>query len=865
MQGRTHEVIARGLLKTALLVTVSMTVMNAAQAQEVKVDPATTGTAGTAAPETASPDAVNAAATQAGEAGGLADIVVTARRDAENVQRVPVSIQVVTGDTLRKLQITQPDEVSKLAPGLTLANPTTGDGAITLRGVRWSAGSGPAATPVYLNESIFNPGYALQSLYDIGQIEVLRGPQGTRRGAPSISGAITITTRRPVLNKFGGYVQAFAGTGDHYNLQGAINVPVIDDILAIRIAGSIENSQGNTVRSVNSRLDPLIKLRNYRVTAYLKPTDTIDVVAMFQRQRTTGRSFTQVIGSGSAGNPALGIPAGFNGPRLTAQDYRAVADEPNPLGGGVNLFTLNTSWEVAGQLLSYNFSRARSINGPGRSPTDVGNTLIGYEPFQTSRASEIDTMHELRISSRRGAHFFDYDIGYYNFKTGGDPLVVQPQVYLAGAFGRPGLAAAGVIPGGASPGDVRTPLARYTLPVTASFNLRQRDESFYGNVQFHLPYDFELTGGLRRLRAALPVSLGVQTGSAFIVALANPAAAFGLSCEALGAGLVTSVYAGLCDASIPASPNSVQNFAGKSKETLYNVSLSKRFGNNLLVYATTGTSFRPGYPAIGQSGLPADLAVPNPEKATSYEIGVKSTIAPWLRINADIFQINYDGQLVAFPGVQYYNSASGRTEVTGVAFFDNLDSRSRGIELEIYTKPFDRVSLNALVSYAKIQSRGGLVPAAVGSCSGAVAVSAANPINLCPSERGRTLNTSAPFQASVNGSYDIPLGGVNGYVRFNTNYQGRSPNFQTSFQTNNVDFRPTKAYALVDLFAGVTDAGGAWDIGVYAKNLFDTKVLLTAQPINTIYAGFGDPGYQSANATARREVGLSARYSFGSR
>lgn len=59
---------------------------------------------------------------------------------------------------------------------------------VTLRGVTWRPGSGTAATPIYINEVPFDPGNTIVSLFDIGQIEVLRGPQGTSRGAPSISG-----------------------------------------------------------------------------------------------------------------------------------------------------------------------------------------------------------------------------------------------------------------------------------------------------------------------------------------------------------------------------------------------------------------------------------------------------------------------------------------------------------------------------------------------------------------------------------------------------------------------------------------------------------------------------------------------------
>ena len=120
-----------------------------------------------------------------------AEIIVTARRSDERLQDVPVSVQAISGDTLAKLAINSAEEVSKLAPGLTLENRGAST-QVVLRGVTWQPGSGTPATPIYWNEIPFDPGDTIQSLFDVGQIEVLRGPQGTSRGAPSISGAVTI-------------------------------------------------------------------------------------------------------------------------------------------------------------------------------------------------------------------------------------------------------------------------------------------------------------------------------------------------------------------------------------------------------------------------------------------------------------------------------------------------------------------------------------------------------------------------------------------------------------------------------------------------------------------------------------------------
>jgi iron complex outermembrane receptor protein len=309
--------------------------------------------------------------------------------------------------------------------------------------------------------------------------------------------------------------------------------------------------------------------------------------------------------------------------------------------------------------------------------------------------------------------------------------------------------------------------------------------------------------------------------------------------------------------SIPIETNN-----NKYTDALYNFSLSHKFTDDLLVYATTGTSFRTGLPAINNPGLPANLTVPEPETATSYELGVKAGFGRRLRVNAAIFQLDYKDQLTRFEGVQYFNATSAAIAQTTLAFYQNVDSRVRGFELEIAAEPVDNLSLGANFSYSKIKSGGGLVP-----CNNpAVALNAANPINTCPSVKGEVLNSTAPFQATFNGSYEVPFNdSIGAYFRFNANYQGKNPNYG-NFRTGGA-FKSTPSYAVVDLFAGLTGNDAAWDLGVYAKNVFDKQVELSRLArVNDIFPLFAAPsGYDIVRTNQPREIGVTLRYAFGSR
>ncbi|MBV1686239.1 TonB-dependent receptor plug domain-containing protein [Novosphingobium sp. G106] len=795
---------------------------------------------------TATSQAFAQAADAEGVDNGGGDIIVTARRESENIQDVPVSVKVVTGDTIQKLSITDASELSKVAPGLNLVNngPST---LVVLRGVAWKPGSGTPATPIYLNEIPFDPQQVVQSVFDIGQIEVLRGPQGTTRGAPSISGAVTITTRRPDLEDIGGYVQGMYGTANHWDVQGAINVPVIRDVLAIRAAANIEDSEADRVHSIYSSVKPKLRSRTYRISALFKPTDTLTFEAMYQRRRQLTRTYAQVVGTGSPGAAAAGIPANFNGPALTVADRKSVQESPSGLLNNTDLLTTHASWDILGQQFNYNYGRQFDQGPTMFSAQDPGNYLPGYTPFQTQGRAGRPHFHtqEVRLSSiREEGRFFDYDIGFFQKHSSGTILVSSP-VFLSGAFGAPGT----------PPGAVTTPNPRYILTPNTSIALGQVYDSFYGNLQFHLGNNTELSGGLRRIRDRVPVDLNVTTSAASTVATAL-ANLRGAPCSA--AGLVNSVYPGFCDANVPAgSGNLVETHNDLYHATIYNFSLSHKFSDEVLAYVTTGSSYRSGLPAIANSGLPAGFLVPAPERAKSYELGVKTSWGRSVRLNAAVFQIDYDNQLTTFQGINYYNSVRNAVSQTSLAFYRNVDSRLRGFELEMAAEPIDNLSLSANVSYSQIKSQGGTVP-----CNDATRpITATNRINLCPSVKGQVLSQTAPFQAALNGSYQLPLASsVEGYVRFNLNYQGNNPNYGNAVKT--------PAYAILDLFAGVSGGDGAWDLGLYAKNIFDRQVELNrATILSNLYPNYASapPGYYSASVSSPREIGVTLRYAFGSR
>jgi iron complex outermembrane receptor protein len=105
----------------------------------------------------------------------------------------------------------------------------------------------------YLNDSPLPATNLFQSMYDVGQVELLRGPQGTLRGRAAPAGSMTVTTRRPALSEWGGYVNVTGTEDGEYNANAAVNIPIIDEMLSVRVAGLYDENEGNFVDSVNRR------------------------------------------------------------------------------------------------------------------------------------------------------------------------------------------------------------------------------------------------------------------------------------------------------------------------------------------------------------------------------------------------------------------------------------------------------------------------------------------------------------------------------------------------------------------------------------------------------------------------------------
>ncbi|MGH9562278.1 MAG: TonB-dependent receptor plug domain-containing protein, partial [Terracidiphilus sp.] len=179
----------------------------------------------------------------------LQEVVVTAQRRSQSIQDVPITLQALTGETLKQMNVTNLDDYVKMLPNVSQDSAGPGQGAIFMRGLSIDSGYGVAgggttgsqpAVAIYLDEQSGQlPGRNLDVYAaDLERIEVLEGPQGTLFGGGALTGVIRYITNKPKLDVTEGNFDAGYGVTAHgdpnSNLTGVINLPVIADTLAVR-------------------------------------------------------------------------------------------------------------------------------------------------------------------------------------------------------------------------------------------------------------------------------------------------------------------------------------------------------------------------------------------------------------------------------------------------------------------------------------------------------------------------------------------------------------------------------------------------------------------------------------------------------
>ena len=810
---------------------------------------------------------------------GLSEIVVTARRKGELLQDVPETVSPVTAADIQSYNFQDLKDVSQLVPSLQIVpgNNRSLD-SNTFRGVSFQPASGTQNTlGFYINDTFVTNNFVTTNIFDIGQIELLSGPQGTLRGEPSPSGSMTITTHRPDLDQFGGYVTGTGANHDSWNGNAAVNLPIIPGKLAVRVAGIEESNELDGVGSIHDSDKPYYHSSAGRISVRFEPIDAVEANVMYEDSYWNQGQYLQVEGPGATGGVLPTAPANYNGPAITPAQMTGVQTYPTVTWNHSEIFTGQVDWHFLNQRLSYNGSYWTYANNNDSTtltadqvPGITAANAIPLEAFQFDRPSTIERTqtHELRLTSETPLWgFMDYTVGGFFRHTVNAVNVVQLASFFPGSFGSP-LAAPNPF----------TYDPKYTLQLEVNSPSGEKETSEFLDFTFHLPQATELTLGGRHI---------AYTKTGFTEAnllpdgtfAALPPAALGLPggvpCGAFGFG---STYPNTCD--IPASVllrgnTSALPYTGQNLEVntwIYNASLSHKIFDSLLAYVTVGSSWRPPGVSVGIDNADNDPTLNSllhlkPETSTDYEAGVKWTFLENRgRLNVAYFHQTfhnfiYSGLPVTYLGATVPGSPGAPTQFS---FNTNPNAVLNGVTVDAGFRPTRQWSFDLNTSYTNGHLTGSEIPCnppATGFPPGSF-------VYLCPSHA--SISVAPNFNSSLTSEYHMPLPipgtSIDGFVRGLFNYYGRNPNVS--------EFYTAPAYGILNLFLGLRSQDDAWEGEIFAKNALNNKTILlqggpgapTIDNANgALTAEFGSSGYYGTLVTPRPEFGITATYRFGSR
>ena len=231
--------------------------------------------------------AVPPVASVAADEATLEEVVVTAQKREERLIEVPMSITAISGAELEQRGFVNVQDLAFSVPGMAMREDGPGSYTIFMRGLSNQYGTG-ALVGVYLDEAPLSlTGFDQLDgrMYDLERVEVLKGPQGTLYGQGAVAGAIRYISKKPVLDKFEGSAQVsegfVAGGDSKQTFTGVVNIPVVSQVFAVRLAGTYENGGGwQDQPAAGIENGNYQDLRNVRLQALWKPTDALDVSVM---------------------------------------------------------------------------------------------------------------------------------------------------------------------------------------------------------------------------------------------------------------------------------------------------------------------------------------------------------------------------------------------------------------------------------------------------------------------------------------------------------------------------------------------------------------------------------------------------------
>ncbi len=594
------------------------------------------------------------------------DIVVTATRREQSVNRVGISITALDGGQLEDLRINEPEKLALVTPGVTIAK--AAGSAVSVVTIRGSGNSDFAAHHETPNAVYFDGVYAGAStatsfpVFDLDRVEVLRGPQGTLFGRNATGGLLHFISAKPSRD-FDGGVEVAYGRFDQRRLEAHVSGG-LSESLSARLSGFYSKSDGNLHNLGGADLGAEDRLAG-RLQLLFVPTDDTEwhLIARGFRERSREGVYDPVPSYVDANGISQFVPTNVDvcgtGPGRDFYGYRE--DDGNPFVVNPDLvgridkdvfgFTSNFTHEAAGLTFASltDYTRVKSYYLEDTDSTPFAQT------FYDARESSDQFSQELRINDDRGE--FRWVAGLYFLLLEGRYNTRFALPTLANLF------------------DPATfPDSRSGAAATSNYKLTTTTAAAFVQAEYDLASDLTLIAGARWTADGRKLRLD---------------------------GACVETAAGACDFVGFSGNGGTINDLGTTVNLKQNINdwsgrieVDWRPATGTLLYASASKGLKGGGFTVPLDGLLTPAQLPyRPEKLYAYEAGVKTRILPGLRLNGSTFLYDYkDFQTFLFDGL------------TSVIL--NRDGTFKGGELEAIATPLSGLDLVAGASYLDAKVKG---------------------------------------------------------------------------------------------------------------------------------------------------------------
>ncbi|MFA6229260.1 MAG: TonB-dependent receptor [Rhodanobacter sp.] len=703
----------------------------------------------------------------------LPTVVVTANKRTENLQDVPMAVSSISADDLKREGANSFADYATQIPGLNVISTAEGQTQLVLRGITSGSGQANSAVSTYIDDAPYGSStvYAGGGLLtpdidpaDLERIEVLRGPQGTLYGSNSLGGLVKFVTVPPDATSTNGYVStgysSVAGGGSGFSERAMFNVPLIENKLALRV-NAYNRTDPGYIDNIATGKSEVNEAKVSGGRAQLLWRPS-DKVSVSLSALAQNLSSDGLANSGVEVDPATLLPLYGYQKQSRAAGTGLFKIQYRLYDAAVNA---DFGWAKLVSSTSYGTQRVNSDQDVTAAYGPILNPAFGLANGGYSITDPITLgkfTQELRLQSPAD-QMLEWRVGM--FYTRENTTNRQNVEAFDASTGAP-----------------------LDLPALGTINVGPgifKEWAGYGDLTWHATSQFSVLVGARYSKDETTFT---ETGSGLLV----------------GPVIFTT--------------------RSTDHPTTFLFNPSFKFGDDLMTYIRVASGFRPGGPNVG---VPPGLGAPvsfQPDKLTSYEFGVKSSLLDRrMSFDADVFYINWNQ-------IQLTSTAGG------FSFLGNGGkAKSQGVEASWKYTPVGGLVLSANASYTD------------------AALTADTPPGLY-GYKGDPLPWVPKWNATVGVDYNFQLGGNwSGFAGASYNYVGQR---ETDFLPVPGPRLTAPGYHGIDLHAGAYY--DAWTLQAYVKNVTNQRGItsLTSETTDPQGSPF------AASYVPPRTVGVNLRYDF---